>query len=135
MNYSGNREIEIELFCHDSHWRNEADDEPIPEALAKFVDSCVEWDDEPVSIMFEMTWTGSYTPAYISGPPEDCYPEESEEERDWDVPEVVAGPFEGDDPRRTTLPQEIIDDKEVTAWFDAIVDAEEIDSSEYSECI
>jgi len=136
MNYAGSREIEIELYNHGDQWLQTEDDEPIPAKLAEFVQSCVEWDDEPVSIMFEMTWNGSVTPAYTWGAPEDCYPAEGEEERDWDVPEVVSGPFDGDkEPKRSILTQEVIDDKDVTAWLDAKVDAEELDDSDYSECI
>ena len=41
--------------------------------------------DDGSELEIEIEFTYSYQPAYISGPPEDCYPEESDFE--WNISE------------------------------------------------
>lgn len=124
MEYSGTKEIEIELRFSpkDGVWLDDRDEE-LPEALADFVESCHILHDFDPKIEIEMTYSGYHEEAYISGPPEDCYPEEGEEERDYSLPEVVTNE-DGTD--RYEIPREIVQLDEVARYFDWFIDNADI---------
>jgi hypothetical protein len=131
MNYAGTKEVKIELTRLDANIWEDSDGDPLPISLSEWVEE--EAMDDTATLTIEVTYSGSYTPAYTTGAPEDCYPEDGEEERDFHVPSLSVGDIGSFKNTAALVPDKLLKDDETKAYFWDIVNSLYIDSADYSE--